>query len=579
MNGPEEDAVENKRIADILAEIGDLLEIEGANAFRVRAYQAAARSVRDMSQRLADLVDAGEDLSELPAIGESTAEKIVEIVETETCERLEELRRRLPRALPEVVHVEGIGPKKAARLHEELGIDSVDDLAAAAEAGEVRELEGFGRRSEAKILEGIETLRRSTGRMLRNEADEHVESLRRHLESCRSVHRWEVAGSYRRGKETVGDLDVLVHAEDRERASEEILAADVIDDVASRGDERITVHLASGVQVDVRFFEPEAFGAALLYFTGSKDHNIALRRMAQERDWKLNEYGLFEADRRLAGADEEAIYRKLDLPWIAPELREDRGEIEAARRDELPSLLSLDDIRGDLHAHTDATDGLQSIDEMAAAARDRGWEYLAITDHSQRVRVAGGLDDEACLAHAARIREVDAAHPDIWVLAGIEVDILEHGDLDLAAETLAELDWVVASIHYHRELGEQAMTDRIVRAVESGLVHALGHPLGRMLGAREPLRFDTERVFAACAASGVCVEIDAQPERLDLPDTHCRQARQAGATFVIGTDAHRADNLDFMAYGVQVARRGWLGKDDVVNTGSAAALRRRLGRG
>jgi DNA polymerase (family 10) len=568
--------MENARIADILEEIADLLELDQANEFRVRAYRAAARTVRDASDRLEDLAADGVDLADLPNIGGSTAEKIDEILRTGTCERLRELREKLPRDLTELLRVRGLGPRKAAQLHADLGVDTLDDLAAAARAGEVRTLPGFGARTEEKILAGIDTLASSSGRMLRRDAAQYVESLRRHLEQCDDVRHWQVAGSYRRGKETVGDLDVLVQADDRARAGEQILAAGAVDAVESRGEERITVHLKGGPRVDLRFFAPEAFGAALLYFTGSKDHNIALRRIAQDRGWKLSEYGLFDGERRLAGADEADVYARLDLPWIPPELREARGEIDAARDDRLPRLLEADDIRGDLQMHTTASDGRQSIAAMARAARDLGREYIAITDHSQRVRVAGGLDDDACLAHADAIREADAEIEGIWLLAGIEVDILRDGTLDLAHDTLRALDWVVAAVHLDRDLPPEIMTDRIVAAVESGMVHCLAHPLGRIIGQRDPMAFDTERVFAACAASGVCVEINAQPDRLDLPDIHCRQARDAGVTFTIATDAHTTDDLDFMRHGVAVARRGWLEKADVLNTRTVRQMRQWL---
>ncbi len=570
--------MENAQIAEVLNEIADLLELKDANQFRVRSYRSAARTVRGLSRRLEDMAADGEDISELPNIGDSTAEKIHEVIEKGTCKRLEDLREELPAGLTQVMRVENVGPKKAMTLHEELGIESLEDLKQAAEDGDIRDVEGFGEKTERKIAEGVDTLAKTSGRILYKEACEHVEALRRHLDGLESVRRWEVAGSFRRAKETVGDLDVLVHSDDRGEATDAILECDAIDHVDSRGKEKVTVHLTGGLQVDFRFFEPESFGAAMLYFTGSKAHNIALRGIARKRDWKLNEYGLSKGDRRLAGKDEEAVYARLNLPWIPPELREDRGEIDAAAGGDLPKLIELDDVRGDLQSHTTASDGVNSIREMAEAARDRGREFYAITDHSKRVTMARGLDDDACREHADAIREVDDDLDGIWVMAGIEVDILKSGKLDLKHKTLEDLDWVVASVHYDRNLPRGKMTGRLVKAVESGVVHCLGHPLGRIIGRREPMAFDTDKVFAACAENDVYVEINAQPDRLDLPDTFCRDAADAGVKFTFGTDAHKIDDLDFLGFAVNVARRGWLGRPDVLNTVTAKTLRKRIRR-
>jgi DNA polymerase (family 10) len=570
--------MENAQVADILDEIADLLELKDANEFRVRSYRSASRTVRDLSQRLEDLTDEDKDLSELPNIGESTARKIEEILHSGTCKRLEDLRDELPEGLTQVMRIEGMGPKKAMKLHRQLGIETLDDLRQAAEEGKVREVEEFGEKTERKILQGIETLSKASGRMLYHEAADHVESLRRHMDGLDAVGQWDVAGSFRRAKETVGDLDVLVQADDRDAASEQILAYDQIDQTVSKGREKITVRLSGGLQVDFRFFEAESFGSATMYFTGSKAHNIRLRRIAVDRDWKLNEYGLVKGDHRLAGADEEGVYRRLNLAWVPPELREDRGEIEAAREGKLPTLIDASDVRGDLQSHTTASDGTHSIEEMARAAADRGYEFLAITDHSKRVTMARGLDDDAARAHADAIREVDERLDGIWLMAGIEVDVLKTGKLDLNHQTLQQLDWVVASIHYDRNLPEDKMTDRLVAAIQSGVVHCIGHPLGRVIGRRERLVFDTEKVFAACAKHDVYVEINAQPDRLDLPDTYCKQAAEAGVRFTLGTDAHKTGDLDFMRYGVQNARRGWLGRRDILNTVPARTLAKRIKR-
>jgi DNA polymerase (family 10) len=570
--------MENAQIAGIFEEIADLLELQEANEFRVRSYRSAARTVRDLSERLEDLVRRGDDLSELPDIGESTAEKIREIVDRGTCARLEELRNELPTGLTEVMRIQGVGPKKAIALHRNLQIDSLDDLRHAAQAGKVRQVEGFGETTERKILDGLDTLSKTSGRILYHEAVDHVETLTHHLETCDSLMQWQVAGSFRRARETVGDLDILLESGDRERSTEEILDYEQIRDVEARGEEKITVRLHGGLQVDFRFFESESFGAAEMYFTGSKAHNIGLRRIARQRGWKLNEYGIFKGAHRLAGREEEGVYRRLNLAPVPPELREDRGEIAAAAEGRLPALLESRHVRGDLQSHTTASDGAESIERMARAAAERGREYLAITDHSQRVTMAGGLDDDACREHADRIREVDRDLKNFRLLAGIEVDILKDGSLDLAGKTLEGLDWVVGSIHYDRNLPEDKMTDRLLAAIRSGRIHALGHPLGRVIGRREPMAFDTERVFAACAENEVYLEINAQPDRLDLPDTYCRQAAEAGVKFCLGTDAHKIGDLDFMPYAVNVARRGWLGRKQVLNTLSAEELLRRTKR-
>jgi DNA polymerase (family 10) len=570
--------VENAQIADIFETIADLIDLQGGNEFRVRSYHQAARTVRDHPDRLEDLAEEGADFTDLPNIGESTAKKIHEILDTGTCARLEELREEMPERLTELMNIPSVGPRKAKEMHDELGIDSLDDLRKACEEGKVRHLPGLGEKTEQKILEGLETLETTAGRILLSEAEDHVRSLGRHLDSLSALNRWEVAGSFRRRKETVGDLDILVQASDRSEAADQILDHDDVADVISKGKERISVRLGSGLQADFRFFETEAFGAALLYFTGSKAHNIKLRRRAQDRDWKLNEYGLLKGDRRLAGKDEESVYHRLNLAWIPPELREDRGEIEAADEEDLPDLIKPDDLRGDLQCHTEASDGADSIQDMADAARDLGHRFLAITDHSKAVRVANGLDEDRLKKHADRIRKVDGKRKDFWLLAGVEVDILKHGALDLEEDVLADLDWVVASVHSHMELDRDEMTDRLVKAIESGVIHCLGHPFGRILGKRKPMQFDTERVFGACAEHDVFVEINAQPDRLDLPDAYCREAKEAGARFSIGTDAHKMAGLKALSYGVNVARRGWLEKGDVVNTKTIKQLRKVLKR-
>ncbi len=570
--------MENARIAAVFEQIADILEILGENPFRIRSYRNAARTVGDMTEPLADMVAEGKDLTALPGIGESLGGKIREILQSGTCEMLQDLRRRLPPQVPDLLHVKGLGPKKVKVLYEQLGVESLGDLKTAAEAGKIRDLEGMGAKTEQNILKGLATLEAEAGRISIHEAAHAVRALERHLEDIGAIRRWQVAGSFRRRRETVGDLDVLIEASDRAKAAEAILTYQPIEDVIARGRQKVSVALAGGLQVDFRFIEAEAFGAAMMYFTGSKAHNIVLRKRAQKRRLKLNEYGLFRGKRRAAGKTEEEVFKALGLPWIPPELREDRGEIDAADEGKLPKLVERKDIRGDLHAHTTATDGANTPRQLAEAARKLGYKYLAITDHSKAVRVAGGLNAAELGRHAGRIRELDAHLDGFYLLAGVEVDILKDGRLDLPETLLGDLDWVVASIHSAFSLPQGKMTDRILAAVRSGVVHCLGHPFGRIIGRRDPIQFDVDRVFEACREAGVCLEINAYPDRLDLPDVYCKRAREMGVTMVISTDAHKMADLDLMQYGVSVARRGWLEKADVLNTLSLSALRKRLKR-
>ncbi len=571
--------MENAQVGDVFDRIADILEILGENPFRIRSYHNAARTVRDLTERLEDLAEAEKDLTDLPGVGESIAEKIHDILRTGTCETLEDLQGRLPAGLPDLLAVPNLGPKKVKRLYDELGVESLDDLKEAAGDGRIRHLEGMGEKTEQNILKGLKTLEAEAGRSRLKEAADQVEAIARHLETVDGLRRWEVAGSFRRRRETIGDLDILVQAADRAAAAEGILAYRPIQDVVARGEEKVSVRLAGGMQVDFRFIEPAAFGAAEMYFTGSKAHNIRLRKRAQSRGLKLNEYGLFRGKKRVAGKTEKAVYDALDLPLIPPELREDRGEIDAADGGRLPDLVTREDLRGDLHAHTTATDGANSPEELVRAARQRGYDYLAVTDHSKAVSVAGGLDDDALRRHADAVREVDAGQKRFWLLAGVEVDILKDGRLDIGHDVLADLDWVVASVHSYFRLPEDEMTGRLLAAVESGVVDCIGHPMGRMIGRRDPIRFDADRVFEACKDAGVCLEINAYPDRLDLPDVWCKRAKEAGCTMVISTDAHKIADLDFIDYGVSVARRGWLEAGNVLNTRTLTALRKRLKRG
>ncbi|MDD5447894.1 MAG: DNA polymerase/3'-5' exonuclease PolX [Actinomycetota bacterium] len=568
--------MQNSQIADVFDKIADLLEIKGENKFRIRSYRNAARSIRNHPQSVSQMVKSNENLTKLPYIGKSTAEKIKEIVESGTCSTLEELKGEIPEELAELLLVPGLGPRKAMELYRELGIRNLEDLKSATESGLIRNLPGMGLKTEQKILEGFKTLESISGRMLYKEACDHVKSIGEHLEDIPWIKRWEVAGSFRRAKETVGDLDILLEASDREKAGEKILEYDLIDTVIGRGSERISVRLEKGIQVDFRFFNPESFGSALQYFTGSKAHGIAVRKIAQQKGWKLNEYGLFEEEKQLAGKDEKGIYEHLGMEWIPPELREDTGEIEAALNRRLPKLVELGDIKGDLHCHSTHTDGANTIEELVEAAKRMGYEYLAITDHSKAVTVAGGLDEEEIKQEQNHIQELNQAMGDFRLLCGVEVDITKDSKLDLDEELLSTLDWVVASVHYNRNMSIKEMTERILSAVKSGVIHCIGHPFGRIIGKREPLDFDFEKVLEACLENGVCLEVNAQPDRLDLPDIFARRAIEAGVSLAIATDAHRISDLDFMDIGVKVARRGWAERKNIINTLTLEELEKKL---
>ncbi|HEY5997893.1 MAG TPA: DNA polymerase/3'-5' exonuclease PolX [bacterium] len=568
--------VSNAEIAAMFAQIADLLEIQGENPFRVRAYRAAARTVGDLARGAAQMVGDGEDLAELPGIGKDLAGKIREAVERGTIGLLEELRRTMPGELGRLLEVAGLGPKRVQVLWKQLGITTLAELEAAAKAGKIRELPGLGEKTESAIVKDLGRVAASAGRTLRPVADEAAELLLRHLRGARGVACVEVAGSFRRGKETVGDLDVLASGSDPAALIERFAAYDGLERVTARGESKASARLRSGLQVDLRVIPKESYGAALHYFTGSKAHNIAVRTLGVKKGLKINEYGVFRGTRRIGGAEELDVFRAVGLPLIPPELREDRGEIAAARGGTLPKLVELRQIRGDLHAHTSRTDGRATLEEMAAAARSRGYEYLAITEHSRRITMSRGLDAAAL---RRRNREIDALNARLerfTVLKGIEVDILEDGSLDLPDAVLAELDVVVAAVHSYFNLPQRKQTERIVRALDNPHVHILAHPSGRIINERDAYELDLERVIEAAAERGRILELDAHPQRLDLDDVHCRLAKERAVKVAISTDAHAVEHLDFMRYGVGQARRGWLEAADVANTLGLAALRRLL---
>lgn len=572
-------SVQNLAVAAIFEEIADRLAIQGENTFRVRAYSNAARMLQGLGADVKQKLERGDDLTELPGIGADLAGKIREIVETGKCALLERLRREMPAAVTELLKVPGLGPKRVAMLWHELDVQTPEQVLRAARDGRIRALPHFGEKMERQIEAAVAARLSVETRMKLATAAQYAEALGRHLERAQGVERVVVAGSYRRMRETVGDLDLVVAARKANAAMERFVAYPEVAEVLAQGETRASVRLKIGLQVDLRVVPVESFGAALVYFTGSKAHNIVLRRLAQERGLKLNEYGVFKGTKRIAGESEASVYRAIGLPEIPPELREDRGEIEAARAGRLPRLVELADLKGDLHAHTSATDGRNSLEDMVAAARTLGFEYLAITEHSRRQTMAHGLDPERLRRQGDAIDRLNAKSTGIRVLKGIEVDILDDGTLDLPDSVLAELDLVVAAVHSRFNLSRAQQTERILRALDNPRVTLLAHPSGRLIGEREPYDVDMLKIMRKAKARRVHLELNAHPERLDLTDTNCRMAKDEGVLVAIDSDAHDTGQFANLGYGVGQGRRGWLGREDVLNTRALSELLPLLERG
>jgi len=573
--------VHNAEIAQTLNEYADLLEIEGANEFRVRAYRTAARNISNLPQSVAEMISNKEDLSGIPGLGKDLASKVADIVNTGKLPQLEELKEKLPPGLIEITRLAGLGPKRAGALYQKLGVTSIEELEKAAGEQKVRDLAGFGTKTEQRILEEIGRRDKLEGGQKRYQLsviEEVAQSLLAHLKKVDGVKKAAIAGSYRRRKETVGDLDILVTHKRGAEVMKRFVEYEDVDRVVSRGDTRSTVVLRFGVQVDLRVVPEVSYGAALHYFTGSQAHNVAVRKMGVKQGLKINEYGVFKGDDRIAGKTEEEVYAQVDLPYIEPELRENTGEIQAAQKGELPQLVSLQDIRGDLHAHTRATDGRSTLEQMADAARERGYEYLAITEHSKHVTVAKGLDARGLAEHTEKIDRLNENLDGIVLLKGIEVDILEDGSLDLPDDILKRLDLLVCAVHYKFDLPADKQTERVIRGIDNPYPTILAHPTGRMIGERDPYQLDMERLMKAARETGCALEINAQPARLDLTEVHAKMAREMGIPIAISTDAHSTHELDFMRFGVYQGRRGWMEPDNVVNTRSLKDLKKLLSR-
>jgi DNA polymerase (family X) len=591
--------LDNKSIANTFYETADLMEVRGDDPFRIRSYRRAAEAIEGLPNQIIELVGDEKKLLEIPGIGKGMAANIREIAAEGKLRLHSELLTQFRPSMLELLKIQGLGPKTIALIWDAFQVCDVDGVAKLAAEGKLRTLPRMGEKNEQKILKGIEDYKRISGRFHLDTADAIAEKLTGLLTGLPGVERVTPAGSLRRGRETVGDLDVLVtgkccgNQKQRDAVIEKIVNFPGVLQVLGRGENKVSIKLRSGMQVDVRLLPPDSFGAAMQYFTGSKSHNVALRQRAIKMGFTLNEYGLAKLKtngkngdeaKRSAGAivaskTEEEIYAKLGLDYIAPELRENTGEIEAAEKHTLPELIIQSDIRGDVHMHTTETDGRNSIEEMATAAQERGYEYMAITDHSKNLAFANGLDDKRAEAHIKRIWAVGKRMEGIKVLAGIEVDILQDGELDLSDSVLEQMDIVIASVHSHFQQEPAKMTDRLLKAISNKNVTAIGHPTGRMLLRRDAYAYDMDAILKAAAKNKVAMELNAYPDRLDLCDRHLRQAKEAGVKIMIDTDSHHTSHMEKIKYGILQARRAWLTKDDVLNTLPAAKFVKALKKG
>ncbi len=571
--------MKNADIADTFDQIADLLEFQGENPFRLRAYRNGAMAIRDLTESLSEISkDPDRPLTDIPGIGKDLAAKIVTLCTTGELPLLAELSAKTPPSVLVLLRVPGLGPKKAAVLYKELQVGSLEQLRAACESHRVRDLKGFGEKTEQKILEGLSIASTSDERIYWATADEFVQSLLAHLRACPAVEEAEAAGSYRRRRETIGDLDLLVASSEPDVVMDHFARYAGISDTIARGDTKMSVRLSRGLQVDLRVVPAESFGAALQYFTGSKAHNVVLRGRAKTKGLKINEYGVYRGEESIAGRTEKEVYAVLGMPLFPPELRESRREFEWADGGKLPELVELDDLRGDLHMHTDQTDGKSTLAEMVAAAQERGLKYIAVTDHSKRVTMANGLDATRLRREWAEIDKVNAKLRGFTVLKGVEVDILEKGGLDLDDDVLSEADWVVASVHYGQNQPREQITKRIIDALKNPNVSAIAHPTGRILNRRKSYDVDLDAVFKAARDYGKLLELNANPARLDLDDVACAGAKSFGIPIVISSDAHSTAGLDVLRYGINQARRAGLTKDDVANTRSWAAMKKLIGK-
>lgn len=566
----------NEQLASLFEEMADLLELSGENAFRIRAYRSGAAAIQTLSQPIEELIAQDFDLTSIDGIGATLAQKSIIAIQTGEIPALEKLRAQVPSSLRKVMQVPGLGAKKAMKLHQELGVMDLESLKQVCLDGKVAKLKGFGEKTQQSILENIEIVAQAAVRMRRDEADALTAKLQEHFSNFPAIQKMEFAGSYRRGKETIGDLDILVVSNSPEQVMDRFGQYPELTELLARGDTKMSIRISGSFQVDLRVVDPSCWGAALQYFTGSKEHNVYVRSLAKSLGLKISEYGVFrelDQNQPIAGHDEASLYEAIGLPWIPPELRENRFEFQKDFAQRLHDLIELSDIRGDLHMHTLYTDGSHSVEQMAQAAIDRGLQYIAITDHSKRVSVARGLDEPKVLEQWAHIDRIGKQFQDrLLLLKGIECDILEDGSLDLSDQCLAQADWVTASVHFGFKQSKQQITDRILGAIAHRSVHSISHPSGRLLSRRVAYDYDLTAVIQAAKEHDKCLEINANPHRLDLNDLQAAAAAQAGVTLVINTDAHSIDNLDLMRHGVQVARRAGIIKNQVLNTKTSMQL-------
>ena len=566
--------IKNIEIANIFDNIASILKIRNENRFKVRAYERVAATIENFPMEVETIYRAGQ-LDEIPGVGEAIAKKIEELIETGKLEYYENLKKSIPSGVLELLKVSDVGPRKAKLFYEELGIDNVDKLEEAAREHKLENLPGMGKKAEENILRGIELYNRRDKRALLGVALPIAEEIIGRLKSLKEINQIDIAGSLRRRKDTIGDIDILVTSKQPEKIMDKFTHLPEVKEILAEGLTKSAILTRQNIHVDLRVVEPDSFGAALQYFTGSKAHNVRLREMAVKQGLKINEYGVFQTkdDKKVAGKEEQEIYQKLGLPFIMPELREDRGEFEAAQKNQLPELVIMKDIKGDLHIHTSDSDGLNSIEEMVKEARKRGYKYIAITDHSQSLSIAGGLNEKRLQEQIDRIEKINHSLNDLVVLKGIEVDIKSDGTLDFPDSLLEKLDIVIAAIHTGFKQEREQIMDRLTSAMRNPHVNIIAHPTGRIIGYREPYAVDMQEIIRAAAKTNTALEINASPERMDLNDIYVKSAKEKDVLLSIGTDAHQLSSLDNMSYGISIARRGWLEKNHLLNTFSLAELK------
>ena len=570
--------MKNQQVADLLYEIADLLDIKGEIFFKTRAYRMAAQKIEVLDEDIEKIVEE-EKLKDIPGIGKAISGKIIEYIKTGKLKYFEELKKEIPEDLLKMLKIPGLGPKKVSAIYKNLNIKTIDKLADAARNKKLRDLEGFGEITELNILRGINLMKKTTGRSLLNVADFDGNHYIKYLEKCKHIKKLSLAGSLRRRKDTIGDIDILVSSDEPNLVMDFFVKYSNVQRVLLKGATKTSVILDDNIQVDLRVVEPRSFGSALQYFTGSKEHNVKIRGIAIKKGYKLNEYGLFDkkTEEYIVGKDETEIYKKLGLQYIEPELRENRGEFKYAVKNKLPVLLKKDDICGDLHVHSDYSDGYEKIEDIADNAKKLGYEYIGIADHSQSLKIARGLSEERINKKMKHIERINNKIKDLKVFCGTECDIKKDGILDYPDKVLKKLDYVGIGIHTNFKMTEEQATKRIIKGIENPYVTFLAHPTCRMIGRREAFELDIEQIFDAAKDNNVYLEINSFPDRLDLNDLHVKQGKDHGNSFVINTDSHSLEHMEFMCFGVSVARRGWLEKKDVLNTRSLTELEKIIG--